>query len=79
MFNGLTYAKKLILEGEKNPEIVIEEIKKNILKEENAKIAYVDIVHQKTLASVDVISSGDVIMLAVFVGKTRLIDNMIIE
>ena len=44
---------------------------------ESLKIDYVSIVN-KQMEDVDTISNGDIIALAVFIGKTRLIDNHII-
>ena len=40
-----------------------------------ARIDYIQICHQSTLQSQDVVDTDSVLLLAVYVGKTRLIDN----
>ena len=49
-----------------------------ILAEPLAKIDYVEVVDGKTMAPVDTVKPGDLAAMAVFIGKTRLIDNFII-
>ncbi len=78
LYHSLLQAKELIVHGERNSEATIQEIKRNILKEKNTQIDYVVIVDQKKLEHTQFIGQGNVILLAVFVGKTRLIDNLII-
>lgn len=78
LYHSLLQAKELIADGEKNTQIIKDEIRKNIFREMSIKIDYIEIVNVKTLESVTTVSSGDVILLAVFVGKTRLIDNIVI-
>ena len=41
-----------------------------------ARIDYVDVVDAETLKPVEIVGPGSVLLLAVFFGKTRLIDNM---
>ncbi|MBI3032929.1 pantoate--beta-alanine ligase [Candidatus Woesearchaeota archaeon] len=79
LYTSLLKAKQLITGGERNPHLIKKEMRTNILKEKNTTIDYIEIVNAKTLESVNTVSSGDVIMLAVFVGKTRLIDNCVIN
>jgi len=50
----------------------------NIRIGEAGQIDYVQIVDANNLEEVKNVQSGDVIVLAVNLGKTRLIDNMII-
>ncbi|HYD39624.1 MAG TPA: pantoate--beta-alanine ligase [Anaeromyxobacter sp.] len=45
------------------------------LEAADARVDYVEIVHPETLAPVDVAAPGSVMLLAAFVGTTRLIDN----
>lgn len=75
---SLNNAKKLFLEGETNVEKLKNEIK-NIINTTSGKIDYVEIVDSNSLESVKKVSKGDVIALVVFFGKTRLIDNVILE
>jgi pantoate--beta-alanine ligase len=48
-------------------------------KEPLARIDYVEAVDWNTLENVDEISGSVLIAIAVYIGKTRLIDNRIIE
>jgi pantoate--beta-alanine ligase len=41
-----------------------------------ARIDYVDVVHAETLQPVEMVRANSVLLLAVFFGETRLIDNM---
>ena len=43
------------------------------------KVDYISIVHPETLREVDDISRGAVAAMAVWIGKTRLIDNMVLK
>jgi pantoate--beta-alanine ligase len=51
-------------------------IMRDILNEAKGKIDYVEIVDEKTLEPVDILKHGNRALLAVYFGKTRLIDNM---
>ena len=46
-----------------------------IASEPLAKIDYIEIVNQETLQKVDTIDSAILVPIAVYIGKTRLIDN----
>jgi pantoate--beta-alanine ligase len=45
------------------------------LEAAEARVDYVEVVHPDTLAPVDVAAPGSVMLLAAYLGKTRLIDN----
>ena len=76
LYKSLNEAIPMIKEGQNKASIIINKIKKMINGIESAKIDYVDIVNPDTLESVRVIKNKDVIVMAVWIGKTRLIDNM---
>ncbi|MFC1517558.1 pantoate--beta-alanine ligase, partial [Candidatus Margulisiibacteriota bacterium] len=57
---------------------VINEIKALIEKEPLAKVDYIEIVDTEGLEPVKEVKKGDLIALAVFVGKARLIDNWVV-
>ena len=44
-----------------------------------AKVDYVEVVNGVTLNTIEFAETGDVIAVAVFFGKTRLIDNIILS
>ncbi len=76
---SLCRAEVMVQKGEKNTKILSEYIKKEISQKKNNRIDYISIVHPETLESLDFIKDRALIALAVFVGKTRLIDNVLIE
>ncbi len=80
LYNSLLLAKNLIEKGEKDPQKIKKEME-NKIKEiaPDAKIDYISIVNPETLEDVEKINDDIVIALAVFIGSTRLIDNMIIK
>lgn len=79
LYRSLMLAKRLIKEGEKNPEKIIREMEKLITAESSGKIDYIEIVNADTLEPVKEISGKLCIALAVFFGKARLIDNILVQ
>jgi pantoate--beta-alanine ligase len=75
LFESLQLARKLYSQGETNAENILEEMKKLIASKPLAKLDYVAIVNSETLEPVEKVSDKDRVLLAVFFGKTRLIDN----
>lgn len=78
LHKSLLKAKELIENGEKE----VSKIKNSMLEILNhplLKIDYVEIVDEETLKPIEKIEGKVIIALAVFVGKARLIDNMIIN
>lgn len=76
---ALTKGKETILAGETNVIKVKNDIIEIIRKEPLAKIDYVDIVDFDTIAPVKSIKGNILVAVAVYIGKTRLIDNFIIQ
>ena len=72
---SLNLAKDAIASGERNCKTVIELISKNIEKEPLAKIDYVEVVDSLSMEPVERIEKSVLIAIAVYIGKTRLIDN----
>lgn len=70
---------KLIENGELSAEKVKDEIRTEIEKEPLAKVDYVEVVSLDTLKATDRTDGGILAAIAVYIGKTRLIDNFIIE
>ncbi|MDS0528133.1 pantoate--beta-alanine ligase [Clostridium sp. SHJSY1] len=68
-----------IVGGERNSKNVIDLIKKNLNSEELAKIDYVQIVDLLSIKDVETIEKSVLVAIAVYIGKTRLIDNFIYE
>jgi len=76
---SLVEAKLKIDGGEKCAEVILSGIKDMIAAEPLAKIDYVGAVDTDSLEPVKEVSAGTLVALAVFFGKTRLIDNMIVR
>jgi len=79
LYQALNKARDLINLGEDDPKIVIGQMRKFINKRGIAKIDYISVVDPERLKPVDKISIGSIIALAVWMGKTRLIDNVIVK
>lgn len=76
---SLKLGRALIENGETDAKAVIKAITDSINTEPLAKIDYVDVVDFETITPVDSIGKSVLVAIAVYIGKTRLIDNFIIE
>ena len=74
---SLKLGKKAIEEGEKSAKKVIDIITANIKTEPLARIDYVEVVDFENIQRVDTINGETLVAIAVYIGKTRLIDNFI--
>jgi len=78
LFKALTLAQNLWGKGEKNAEAVRQQMTSLISGEPLAKIEYVSIAATETLEELSKINGPALVSLAVRIGKTRLIDNIIL-
>ncbi|HEX9027496.1 MAG TPA: pantoate--beta-alanine ligase [Clostridium sp.] len=76
---SLGIAKDELRNGERNATKLKKAIQEEISKEPLAKIDYVEIVDSDSLENVETIEKNVLIPLAVYIGKTRLIDNFTFE
>ena len=76
---SLKIGKEMIENGEKEAQAVKNAIISEIEKEPLAKIDYVEIVDLDNLESTNRTDVGILCAMAVYIGKTRLIDNFIVE
>jgi len=79
LYSALSLAKKLIKQGERNPKKIINKMRKDVVSKNSAKIDYIKIMDAFCLKDLTLIKGKVLIALAVFVGKTRLIDNIILD
>lgn len=79
LFKALSLAKSLREKGEKNAEIIREAMGALIKKEPLAEIDYISIADPQTLEELSTIDGPVLVSLAVRIGKTRLIDNILLE
>ena len=72
-------ADRLIKQGETDSEIIANHMREIILSEPKASIDYLEIVDIKNLQHIDLIGDSVLIAIAVYIGTTRLIDNVMYE
>jgi len=76
---SLEIAKDALRKGERNANNIKNAIKEVLNSEPLAKIDYVEIVESDSLKSAEIIERNVLIPIAVYIGKTRLIDNFTFE
>lgn len=79
---SLNIGKAMVEDGERSAQAVRQAITQEIEKEPMAKIDYVDVVDFDSITPIDTIDTthGSVLVaIAVYIGRTRLIDNFIVE
>ena len=79
LYKTISLGKDLLVSGERDVNTIINKMKDNINKEPLAKIDYVEAVDLETVEKIDVIKGKVLIAMAVYIGKTRLIDNFTFE
>lgn len=76
---SLAAGKSLLENGETSAEKIRQEIIRQIETEALAKIDYVEVVNWRNLEPVEMVDSPVLVAIAVYIGKTRLIDNFITQ
>ena len=76
---SLKAGKALVDAGETNAAAIKSAITAELEKEPLAKIDYVDVVDFDTITPVETLDGSILVAIAVYIGKTRLIDNFIVE
>jgi len=79
IYKALQHAELILSEGMENANSVKIEIEKLIKSEPLAKIEYIEIVNPRDLKSLTVINEPAIICIAVSIGRTRLIDNLMVN
>ena len=78
LYQALTLAQKLYSEGERNAETIRQKMKALIQKQPLADIDYISIADAETLEELDVVKPPALVSMAVRIGGTRLIDNVVL-
>ncbi len=78
LYQALNLARKLWSQGEKDARHLRREMTDLILKEPLADIDYVSIADPETLDELEAVDSPALVLLAVRIGSTRLIDNIML-
>jgi pantoate--beta-alanine ligase len=76
---SLSAAQKNCREGEREAGVVLAEVTRMLTRQPDNRIDYVQIVHPETLVELETINPRGILALAVWVGRTRLIDNCLLE
>ena len=76
---ALNIAREKIKDGERTSSNIISTIKEIIESEKLARIDYIEVVDSFSMEGVDTIEKSVLVAIAVFIGKTRLIDNFTYE
>jgi pantoate--beta-alanine ligase len=79
LYRSLQLARKLVAEGERDPDRVTDEMRALISRESLVEPEYVAALDWDLLAPVDRLRGWVLFALAARVGKARLIDNVLIE
>ena len=78
LYQLLLLGKKLILAGNKNVHMIKVKMKDRLQKYRQVRLDYIEICNPENLSPIKIISKKAVILIAAYVGKTRLIDNIIV-
>jgi pantoate--beta-alanine ligase len=78
LFRSLSAAKEAYEQGERDAEKVRGKMKEVLASEPLAQVQYVSCADYDTLEELDVIKGKALLSMAVFMGKTRLIDNSVL-
>jgi pantoate--beta-alanine ligase len=78
LHEALTSCHESIKAGQRNTEALMD-IMKTIIEQKQGRIDYVSIVDAETLQPLETITAKALIALAVHIGQTRLIDNLLID
>ncbi len=77
LYQSLKWLRKAYREGLRNPRAGLSKIKK-MIRSKRGRIDYVEMVDRDTLEPVKKLKKGTLIALAVYFGRTRLIDNILL-
>ncbi|MFQ3610177.1 MAG: pantoate--beta-alanine ligase [Fimbriimonadales bacterium] len=79
LYQSLCWAEAQVRAGERDAHALREGVTQRIASEPLARIDYVEVVDAQTLEPVERIEKPTLIAVAVFFGKARLIDNMVVS
>ncbi|UCD05204.1 MAG: pantoate--beta-alanine ligase [candidate division WOR-3 bacterium] len=74
LYNSLKWLRQAYIKGLRDPKLAIKKMA-SMIKGKNGKVDYIVFVDKNTLEPVKKLRKGTLVALAVFFGKTRLIDN----
>ena len=78
LYRALSAAKTAFTDGEKNAEKLRQIVKEVVATEPQARLQYISCADFQTLAELEMVETRALLSMAVFMGKTRLIDNFVL-
>jgi pantoate--beta-alanine ligase len=78
IFGALTVARALVREGERSGTKICQAMMREIKRESLARLDYAAVADPTTLVDLRVVKDQAVLLLAVWIGDTRLIDSMVV-
>jgi pantoate--beta-alanine ligase len=78
LFRALSAAKEMYEAGERDAEKLRKKMKEALEAEPLAQMQYVSCADYDTLEELDIVKGKTLLSMAVFIGKTRLIDNFVL-
>jgi pantoate--beta-alanine ligase len=79
LYRSLMHVHKLFEDGERNSATLIAAAKEVFAEEPSVRLDYFEIVNPDTLGALSDVSQPALVAAAAFVGKTRLIDNILLK
>ncbi|MFZ3578146.1 pantoate--beta-alanine ligase [Virgibacillus sp. DJP39] len=79
IYKALEYGRQVVVDGEKNPAIVVKEVLDTIDNHTNGKIDYVELLSYPELKPVSTVDQQVILAAAVFFEGARLIDNLLFD
>lgn len=79
LYQALLKAQQLVIDGENNPAMIVEEVKSMLEEHTTGKIDYVELLSFPSLKKLDLVNEQFIIAVAVQFTNARLIDNLIID
>ncbi len=79
LYRSLQKAKELLQKGERDADRVLQEMKRILQSEPLIRMDYIQVCDARTLEDANRIEGDVVVALAAYLGKTRLIDNLVFQ
>jgi len=79
LYRSLQKCRQMVADGIKETKRIVAQMRKIITAAASAKIEYIEIVDAKTLQPIKKVDRPTLVALAVRIGQTRLIDNILID
>lgn len=79
IYRSLQMAHQVFQQGKRERDALLTSVQKQLALTPNLQLQYLDLVDPTSLQSLDTITEAGLLAIAVYVGKTRLIDNLLLR